>query len=137
MTLTCPWQGKQFSLVVLYNILGITTNITLNLNRNKLKNVLPEISRCCMSVRWVSPVPGGVSTNKTSVGPQSTSNKSLWIACITIKPRQMTADSCDIRNPMDMLQMLKQITCYKTCYFTLSKLIFRRLRISLWTFAES
>ncbi len=53
-------------------------------------------------VSCASPVPGGMSTTRTSSAPHSTSRSICCSADITIGPRQMTGVSSSIRNPIDI-----------------------------------
>ena len=62
----------------------------------------PVTGTCCTSVSGASPVPGGRSTTRTSVSPQSTSFRNCRTIPITIGPRQMTGDCSSRKKPIDM-----------------------------------
>ncbi len=62
----------------------------------------PDSGTFCAIVSWVSPVPGGMSTTRTSSAPQSTSRRSWVRADITIGPRQITGAPSSIRKPIDI-----------------------------------
>ena len=57
---------------------------------------------CCAMVSCASPVPGGMSTTRTSSSPQSTSRSICCSALITIGPRQIIGVSSAIMKPIDM-----------------------------------
>jgi len=56
-------------------------------------------------VSWASPVPGGMSTTRTSSAPQLTSRMSCSRADMTIGPRQMIGVSSSTRKPIDITLM--------------------------------
>ena len=62
----------------------------------------PASGTCWAMVSWASPVPGGMSTTRTSSGPQSTSRSICVSAETTIGPRQIIGVSSSTRKPMDM-----------------------------------
>ena len=65
--------------------------------------IAPLSGTFCASVSCASPVPGGMSTTRTSSVPHATS-RSIWvIADITIGPRQIIAVSSSTRKPIDMI----------------------------------
>ena len=58
-------------------------------------------TRCAM-VNWASPVPGGMSTTRTSSSPQLTSRIICSSADWTIGPRQIIGVSSSTMKPIDM-----------------------------------
>ena len=62
----------------------------------------PASGTCCAIVSCASPVPGGMSTTRTSSSPQATSRSICVSAEVTIGPRQIIGVSSSTRKPMDM-----------------------------------
>ncbi len=65
----------------------------------------PASGTCWASVSWASPVPGGISTTRTSSGAQSTSRSNWVMALMTMGPRQIIGASSSTRKPIDMTRM--------------------------------
>ena len=59
----------------------------------------PDIRSFCVSVNWISPVPGGKSKIITSNSPHFTSRKNCSVILATNGPRQMTGVSFPLINP--------------------------------------